>query len=229
MNRLVAVGDIHGQKDMLHRLLNMIQPTAHDQFIFLGDYVDRGSDSRGVLTRLMEFQDEFPHTVFLRGNHDQLLLDVLAGFGVRIDKVLENPSIFNDRDEQIRTLELFYRNGGQATLRSYQLQEMKDFPLNHISFLESTRLWWTFENFIFTHAGIDPDIHLEDQDRHTLLWKRSSRPGRNGKIHVVGHCQTRDALPCFEQGRYVLDTGAGYGQNLTACDVLTRDYWQAKY
>ena len=75
--RLLAIGDIHGYLDKLRRLLDLVQPTANDKVIFLGDYVDRGPDSRGVLDELIRFGERFPQTIFLRGNHEQMFMDAL--------------------------------------------------------------------------------------------------------------------------------------------------------
>jgi serine/threonine protein phosphatase 1 len=223
--RLIAIGDIHGQADMLYRLLNVVSPRTEDQFVFLGDYIDRGKDSCGVIEQLIQFKKEFPRTVFIRGNHDQLLLDALAELKVRhvlrtrdISREYANYSLVSD-------LDMFLNNGGNETLRSYHLRDMSEFPREHITFLEETELVWKYENFIFVHAGIEPDTPLEKQDPYTLLWERHAPPGKNGVIHVVGHQPTAGS-PYFEAGRYYLDTGAVYGQTLTACNVLTQEVWQ---
>ncbi len=123
---------------------------------------------------------------------------------------------------------MFLSNGGNATLRSYRVNDMKDIPPDHIQFLESTRMWWKFNNFLFVHAGAAPGVRLDKQDIYTLLWERLSLPGINDEIHVVGHQPTVDGKPYFEQGRYHLDTGAVFGQALTACDVLTKTIWQVR-
>lgn len=225
--RLIAIGDIHGQADMLRRLLNVVQPTESDQFVFLGDYVDRGKDSRGVIEQLMQFKAEFPETVFLCGNHDQMLLDALVELGVMAGKRLREVSHTYKDSTPESDLEIFLSNGGSETLRSYRLQDMADFPAEHILFLAETQLWWRYKNCIFVHAGVAPDVPLEMQDHYDLLWERMSPPGKDGVIHVVGHHPTKGE-PYFEPGRYLLDTGAVYGQTLTACDVLTKECWQVE-
>jgi serine/threonine protein phosphatase 1 len=96
--RLLAIGDIHGCLDQLRELLARVVPTPHDQLVFLGDYVDRGPDSAGVVEVLLTLRDQLPRTVFLRGNHEQMLLDVLAG---------GDPAIF-------------LLNGGEQTIASYR-------------------------------------------------------------------------------------------------------------
>lgn len=225
--RLIAIGDIHGQADMLYRLLNVVSPQPEDQFVFLGDYIDRGEDSCGVIEQLIQFKAEFPRTVFIRGNHDQLLLDSLAELKIRHDLRLRDISDKYAAYSLTSDLEMFLSNGGNQTLQSYQIRDMRDFPQEHIQFLEETQLVWKYENFIFVHAGVAPDVPLEKQDPYTLLWDRHLPPGTDGEIHVVGH-QPTNGEPYFESGRYSLDTGAVYGQTLTACNVLTCEVWQLK-
>ncbi|MFO7765354.1 MAG: metallophosphoesterase family protein [Pelovirga sp.] len=224
--RLIAIGDIHGQLDQLNRLLDQVSPSGDDRLVFLGDYVDRGKDSKGVVDRLNSLRREFPQTVFIRGNHDQLLLDALVELGIRQAPTLRDRSALYGGYAPLSDLDVFLDNGGKATLSSYNFNQNKTFPDEHLSFLESTRLWWRFEHFVFVHAGVAPDIPMDEQDPFTLMWERSSPPGRGGEIHVIGHNPTM-GFPRFEAGRYCLDTGAVYGQRLTACDVLTRKSWQA--
>jgi len=76
--RLIAIGDIHGHLDKLERLLQLIMPTDNDKLVFLGDYIDRGPDSAGVVDHLIQLPDRFPQTVFLRGNHEQVAMDALV-------------------------------------------------------------------------------------------------------------------------------------------------------
>lgn len=224
--RLIAIGDIHGQHDMLRRLLNVVCPTVEDQLVFLGDYIDRGKESREVIERLIEFQVEFPKTIFLRGNHDQLLLDAMVEMGIRQDVRLKDLSETYQKKWPVSDLELFFNNGGCETLNSYGLESLNGFPLEHIQFLENTKLWWTFEYFTFVHAGLESNVPLGEQDLYTLLWSRCSPAGKGVSVHVVGHSPTCDGEPYFEQGRYSLDTGAGYDRSLTACDMLTKQVWQ---
>ena len=226
--RLIAIGDIHGELDKLNRLLNTIAPTDNDRFVFLGDYVDRGKNSKGVVERLIRFHEEFPDAIFIRGNHDQMLLDALVEVGVMTGDLLRDQSATYQRLAFESDIIVFLSNGGQETLRSYGISSLTEFPEEHIYFFQSTRLWWRYEHFIFIHAGIEPGIPLPMQDPFVLMWERMSPPGQNGDIHVVGHHPTTDGNPCFEPGRYYLDTGAVYGKTLTACDVLTRQIWQVE-
>lgn len=225
--RLIAVGDIHGQLDMLDRLLEQVGPQPSDQFVFLGDYIDRGQDSRGVIERLISFKQAFPQTICLRGNHDQLLLDALIEMGLRSGKRLRDLNSGFNRQTLLTDMAVFLSNGGMETLESYQIDNLTAFPGSHIEFLEDTQLYWRYKQFVFVHAGLEAGVELERQSPYTLLWDRLSPPGENGIIHVVGHNPT-GGEPRFEEGCYHLDTGAVYGQALTACDVLTRATWQLR-
>jgi len=227
--RLIAIGDIHGELDKLNRLLNMVSPNAGDQLVFLGDYIDRGKQSRGVIDRLLELKARFPHTVFLRGNHEQMLLDALVEVGARSGPRLceVSESLKNLADESV--IDQFLGNGGNETLRSYRIRDFAaGLPKDHLDFIEATCLWWKYRNFIFVHAGLAAGVPLEEQDPGILLWERMAPAGKDGTIHVVGHQPMVDGKPRIEPGRYYLDTGAAYSQPLTACDVLSMTTWQAR-
>ena len=221
--RIIAIGDIHGELDKLNLLLDWVSPTEDDQLVFLGDYIDRGRSSCGVIERLLSFRQGFPTTIFLRGNHEQMLLDALEE---EKGKTHTDPSERKGLRLYNSTLEMFLGNGGKETLHSYGVISVEDIPEDHIDFMASTTSWWVYENFTFVHAGLEPNVPLEEQYKFTLLWARNSPPGKNGKIHVVGHTPTPDGEPRLEAGLYSLDTGAVYGRSLTACDVLTKEVWQ---
>lgn len=224
--RLIAVGDIHGELDKLNLLLDWVDPTTDDKFIFLGDYIDRGNNSRGVVEQLIKFGHDFPETIFLRGNHEQMLIDTIEEVSATKNDCFSEPVEERGLRLYDSELDMFLRNGGKETLHSYGLESIENFPEDHLDFVNSTVLWWQYEHFIFVHAGLEPDIPLKKQDPFTLLMARNSPPGKNGDIHVVGHTPTPDGEPVFESGRYRLDTGATFGNSLTACDVLTKTVWQ---
>lgn len=226
--RLIATGDIHGQLDQLNRLMNTVKPVEGDCFVFLGDYVDRGKNSKGVIDRLILFREEFPDAIFIRGNHDQMLLDALIEAGALTGQPLRDQSTTYRACLSASDSEIFLFNGGKETLRSYRITQLTDFPQEHIDFLEATQLWWRCASFVFVHAGLEQGIPMQMQDPYVLMWERMSPPGQNGEIHVVGHNPTADGKPYFEPGRYHLDTGAVYGRALTSCNVLTRQVWQVR-
>ena len=207
-NRLLAIGDIHGCLDQLNALMDQVVPTVSDQVVFLGDYVDRGPASAGVIDYLLEFRATFPATVFLRGNHEQMFTDYLKG---------HDPTVF-------------LMNGGLKTLSSYQDSGQWPIPSSHRTFLEELSNCYETEDFIFVHAGLRPGIPLSKQDNSDLLWIRREFISSNydwGKTVVYGHTPLEE--PFLAESRMGLDTGCVYGRQLTCCDVRTRKIWQATF
>ncbi len=204
--RLLAVGDIHGCLSQLEALLAAVAPTLNDRIVFLGDFIDRGPASAGVVDFLLEFRELFPATVFLRGNHEQMLLDYLAG---------KDPAIF-------------LLNGGVTTLESYRRANAWPIPAAHLSFYESLRFYHETSGHIFVHAGLRPGIPLADQGPDDMLWIRRDFLDSDyawGKAVVFGH--TPRQTPLLTKSRIGLDTGCVYGRQLTCCDVNTLQIWQA--
>jgi len=204
IDRLLAVGDIHGCLDPLERLLDEVRPTARDQLVFLGDYIDRGPDSCGVVECLLRLQRRLPQTVFLKGNHEQMLLDFLQG----------------------RQTALYLYNGGDATLASYRQRGLDGPPPSHREFFHQLRLRFVCGDFIFVHAGLRPGVPVAAQTEEDLLWIRDTFLDSRyswGKTVVFGH--TPLPRPLERPERLGLDTGAVYGRRLTCCDVLRRRYW----
>ena len=205
--RLLAVGDIHGCLDLLQQLMQQIVPCADDQVIFLGDYIDRGPDSRGVIDYLLNFRQRCPQTVFLKGNHEAMLLDFLAGH------------------ERLRYL----LNGGETTLYGYREKGKLVIPQPHLQFFRDLRLYFETENHIFVHAGLRPGISPQNQREEDLLWIREDflkSDYRWGKTIVFGHTPMRK--PYLKPERIGLDTGAAYGRSLSCCDVMRRKIWTVR-
>jgi serine/threonine protein phosphatase 1 len=198
--RLLAVGDIHGCLDALRTLLRKVQPTPQDTIVFLGDYVDRGPDSRGVIDFLLKFVELFPQTVFLKGNHEAMFLDYLQG-GLKFP---------------------FLQNGGISTLASYA----QGVPAGHRDFLQRLRLYHETETHIFVHAGLRPALPLAEQQEEDLLWIREEFLRSDydwGKTIVFGHTPWPE--PLLQEKRIGVDTGAVYGRTLSCCDVEKRQCW----
>ncbi len=205
--RIYAVGDVHGCKKQLDLLFDQIlldraSSNLNAKLVFLGDYIDRGPDSKGTIERLLAAPEGFD-MVCLRGNHDQTLLDFL-----------EDPMIY-------RSWRSF---GAQETLMSYgvippRFDEAKDFqtardqlaeamPASHIGFLKNLRNSVVFGDYFFVHAGARPGIALENQTPEDTLWIRDEFLGSRydfGKIVVHGH--TPVARPVRGENRISLDTG----------------------
>lgn len=203
--RLLAVGDIHGCLHQLKALMGQVIPSLADQVVFLGDYVDRGPASFGVIDYLLEFGKTFPSTIFLRGNHEQMFSDYLEG---------HDPTVF-------------LNNGGMKTLDSYQQAEMWPIPESHRNFITTLRDVYETNDYIFVHAGLRPGLALAKQDRRDLLWIRREFINSDydwGKTVVYGHTPLK--APFIAETRLGLDTGCVYGRQLTCCDVRTRQIWQ---
>jgi serine/threonine protein phosphatase 1 len=205
--RLLAVGDIHGCLDHLQRLLARVEPTPADRVVFLGDFIDRGPDGKGVIDYLLDFGRRFPCSVFVRGNHEQMFLDFLAG-----------------RDQLT-----FLYNGGFTTLESYREEAGIRVPRAHLDFLETLPLYFETERFIFVHAGLRPGFPLAGQQEQDLLWIRDEFLESAydwGKTVVFGHTPVRQ--PYFGGNKIGVDTGAVFGRVLTCCDVERRRCWTSE-
>jgi serine/threonine protein phosphatase 1 len=218
--RVYAIGDIHGRRDLLDGMIEQIRddlaeyPIEHALAVTLGDYVDRGPDSRGVVERLAKnpFPTEF---VALKGNHEDMLI-----------RFLRDPSIGAT----------WSRNGGLETLHSYGIdvgQMMRDrgyesaaaafekaLPRAHMAFFASLRLSLSVGRYFFCHAGVRPGVPFAHQREQDLLWIRDEflRARTDfGKIVVHGH--TPSPFPEIRPNRINIDTGAFITGRLT-CAVL---------
>ena len=202
MPRTIAIGDIHGCSNALASLLQAINPLPDDTIITLGDYVNRGMDSKGVLDTLIELSG-CCRLIPILGNHDEMML---AARGSK--------SAFRH----------FLEFGGIETLDSYgDSGQISLIPDEHFEFLNSCLPWFETDTHFFTHGNYDPDLPLDQQRDRTLRWLslRDSVPSPHcsGKIAVVGHTPQPEVL---NLGHLIcLDTGCAYGGKLTAMDVVS--------
>ena len=214
--RVYAIGDIHGRSDLLERLLRLIRQDSLGRkgkniLVFIGDYIDRGPDSKGVIELLLDLPSRYD-VHFLRGNHDQSLLDFLG-----------EPSAFRAWREfgAVDTL-LSYGvfpplADTDAALKDARDRFMRAFPRAHRRFLENLSLWFEVGDYFFTHAGVRPGIPLTEQRQEDLLWIREeflSSTHDFGKVIVHGH--TPMASPVRKSNRIGIDTGAYLTSRLTA-------------
>ncbi|MDH3519578.1 MAG: metallophosphoesterase [Myxococcales bacterium] len=213
---LYAVGDIHGEREKLEALLAALPLQHGDRVVFVGDYVDRGPDARGVVDLLIEFSRRHL-CVFLIGNHESMFLDFLGW-----------------RRNEYFAGDAFLANGGDRTLVSYGYFDCDDpdplrfeLPPEHVAFYRNLRLHHREGDYVFVHAGIgrqlldesDVSFALKRARCEDLLWDRGGidLPHRLGVTLVYGHTpdpsfQVRWNVP-FGIG---IDTGAVYGGPLTA-------------
>ncbi len=209
-SRLIAVGDIHGCSQALDAILESIALTSDDTLVALGDYVDRGPDSKGVISRLIELRKTC-QVVAIQGNHEEMMLDVV-------------------RHGQPHFRWLQY--GGVETLDSYGfIGDLSIIPADHHEFFDSMVDYYEQDDYFFVHANYDPDLPLSDQTIHTLRWLKLSDvtplPHQNGKRAFIGHTHDQ-AGEIFDIGHLVcLDTYCYGGGWLTAMDVKTGQTWQA--
>jgi serine/threonine protein phosphatase 1 len=201
-SRIFAIGDIHGCRQKLDKLLSKIdwRPENKEELVFLGDYIDRGPDSYGVVEIVRELKEAHPKEVtLLKGNHEQMFINFITG------------------QEEI----LLSANGVSFTMRSYN--QNSPFPVSHLRFYQELRLYYETENYIFVHAGLKPGRSLFDQSEHDFLWIRDEFLESDydfGKTVVFGHTPFRQ--PYLYPGRVGLDTGAVFGGALTCMELSRR-------
>ncbi len=205
--RILAIGDIHGCLTALDTLLDFIELKPEDTLIFLGDYVDRGPDSRGVLNRLIELSAR-PNTIFLRGNHD-----------LWMERARE--------DRQWFTSWLSRGVGGLETLGSYG--SFAEIPPSHWEFLDKLAEYYETETEIFVHGAVDADLELAEQHQQTLLWERvdDQAPHFSGKRVICGHTSQQNGVPLDISHAVCIDTFCCGGGWLSALDVAANRVWQA--
>jgi serine/threonine protein phosphatase 1 len=226
--RVYAIGDVHGRNDLLQSLVEQIgrdnaaRGAADTQIIFLGDLVDRGDDSAGVIETAMKMQASSHNVRFLLGNHEEIFLKCC-------------------RNRDVKTLRFFLKIGGDATLQSYPiprseylamtLEELAErlpslIPEAHLAFLESFEDQIIIGDYAFVHAGIRPGVALSEQKHSDLRWIREEFTDHRGdleKVVIYGHT----IYPSIEErgSRIGIDTGAYASGVLTAIGLEGSDHW----
>lgn len=212
-DRVFVIGDIHGCLNELTVLLDYLNArvklSKKDIIIFLGDYIDRGLDSKRVIDLLMQVKGHFPRTYFLKGNHEDMFIDFLN---------LEGGAKGN----------IYLDNGGLETLKSYGLENLEEvdkipqlIPQTHIKFLQSLPLAIRIGDVLCVHAGLNPYREFEHQIEGELLWIRDEfilNPHPFGLVVIFGHTPQEDIywdLP-YKIG---IDTGAVFGHLLTCLEL----------
>jgi serine/threonine protein phosphatase 1 len=211
--RLLAIGDIHGCLGPLDDLLAWVSPTPEDLVIALGDYVDRGPDSRGVINRLLELKRRL-NLVCLRGNHEEMMVEAFHG----------------GRSEK----KMWMGVGGVQTLSSYAVYAgrtgtLDDVPPEHWEFLEEGLVdYYESERFIFVHATVEVDVPMDEQPNYALLWEflPESMRHESGKMVICGHTSQKSGEIKVVPGAVCIDTRAFGDGWLTCLDVESGRYWQ---
>lgn len=213
-----AVGDVHGHIERLVALLERCERYAAGRemrVIFVGDYIDRGPNSRAVLERLIDLQTRAPQRILcLRGNHEAVAMAAARGTLETLDDV---------------SVEVWLDNGGgRQTLESYGIADPAHLPSEHVEWMASLPLCHDDGHRLFAHAGVNPARSLSDQVEKDLLWIREpflSSVADFGRLIVHGHTPVAACIPDWRHNRLNLDTSAGYGGPLTAAvfDGLRRE------
>ena len=204
--KMVALADIHGCYRTLEALLKKLDSFRYGKFIFLGDYIDRGPDSKSVLELLIDFREDHD-TIRLRGNHEQMMLDAV-----------------NKGD-----ISLWMLNGGSQTLKSYGLEAGNlDIPPRHFDFINEMEVYYETDEYFFVHAGLPPDLRISDatknnEMKYEFLWERShldlelDKPVWEKKV-VFGHTPLH--MPILTEKMIGIDTGCVF-PHLTGMGYLT--------
>ena len=224
---IFAIGDIHGCHHKLVTLLDRLPfDKTTDTLVFLGDYINRGPDSRKVLDTLLELEESCAHVVFLKGNHEDALLEYTMTGEV----------------EDFRLLRIM---GAEATAASYgaslrRLVDLSCVPPEHQQFLRNLRFSFTAGNYLFTHADCaepqpfqpeEPTVENASQQRHLEAQLLSSRRfsqenlSLHGPVVVFGHLPF--SMPLVKSDRIGIDTGAVFGNMLTAVEVPSLRFYHA--
>ena len=216
MKRILAISDIHGELELFNELLEKVNYTPdQDQLILLGDYIDRGPDSKGVLARVMELKEE--GAIVLRGNHDEMMVNTVDG--------------------RLGAKERWERNKGLATLQGYDPKlnimanpRTKEFT-THVNFIRGLDYYYETDEYIFVHAGVEPDVPMEKADKYKLVWIREKfyENYKGEKTVVFGHTPTyrlwgeRKLDVYFGENNIIgIDGGAVYGGQLNCLELPSK-------
>lgn len=212
MSDIYAIGDIHGCLDHLERLLEEVNPDLHrHKLVFIGDYIDRGPNSKGVVEYIIRLRKLYPpeNIICLKGNHEAMFLDFLNGI---------QP-------------ELFLFNGGRSTLREYwgerwdRLKHLR-LPPEHEEFFLSLKNYYETPDYIFVHGGLKPGVPLAEQKEEDLFWIRGEFIASFedfGRRVIFGHTPLRN--PLIMPNKIGIDTGCVYGNLLTCVRLPAEEFY----
>lgn len=205
-----AIGDIHGHSKHLKQLLEFMPLVPGDTVVLLGDVIDRGPDSAGVIYQIHKLRKRH-EVIFLRGNHEAMLLQARR-----------------NREH----LPFWIGCGGGATLDSYHAKSFDDIPDEDWSLFENSQLYHETEEAIFVHANVDPTLEMGDQSESDLLWRFYDEDieHRSGKFVVCGHTTQPSGLPALGKHSICIDTLHESGEGwLTAVNCDRQAFWQVDH
>ena len=214
MNTSYAIGDLHGCSKTFRKLVTEgIRLEKTDELYCLGDYVDRGPDSKGVIDYIFELREQGFKVHTLRGNHDQMMMDAQ-----------KNPESFKD----------WLRNGGNTTLKSFNVESYDELDSKYKRFFYETRFYVETGNYILVHAGLNFRNDNLFEDTHAMMWIRGYSVDEKklaGRIIVHGHTPIPWEIIRTQNGQQIIDIDGGcvYTQltgfgHLVALNLTTRDF-----
>jgi serine/threonine protein phosphatase 1 len=216
MERIIAIGDIHGCRNTFEKLLlDKIKIQKSDIIYCIGDYIDRGKNSKGVIDLILELREQAYNIFTLRGNHEQMFLDCLV-------------------DEA--ALNIWIRNGGTATMRSFGIGSLENLPKKYRAFFKETMLYLETEKYIFVHAGLNFNRANIFEDKEAMLWVRdffTEQPALGNKLLIHGHTPKSLKYILNQKGNcFNIDGGCVYNHlpslgNLVALDLTNERFlWE---
>ena len=198
MPRYIAITDIHGELEKLESVLSKIETRPDDIFVFMGDYIDRGSKSKEVIERVIQ-QGETHECIYLIGSHEYALLHA-------------------KQDEYYNFL--FWNYGGPATVKSYG-GHFDNILNTHGDFFRSLKFYHLTEDYLFVHAGIDPRYSLEEQCETDLVYIRGAFYNKKHNLPqkiIFGH--TEFDSPLIQEDKICIDLGCGKYKNAKLCALI---------
>ena len=221
-SQIFAVGDIHGCKDLLDIIHKKIEiattrKSGKKLIIYLGDYIDRGPDIKGTIDTLINFNLPNVEKIFLLGNHEQMLLDVLEEKNNSLYNWISNSGL-ETIESYGEDLSKYIDENLELTFEKKIVTKIKKFlPKAHFNFFNNLKLYHIWNNYLFVHAGINPNLSIEKQQKETLIWTREKSfldPLMTyDKIVVHGHT-AKENIEKFPY-RINLDTGSFYSGKLS--------------
>lgn len=232
IGRTFAFGDIHGCYAQLVRMFEFIKPTLDDTFVFLGDYIDRGDKSKDVLNFIIDLKEKH-NVIVLLGNHEAMMREAF--------------NKEHDHETRIKCANMWYKNGGFATLCSYTFNindlfdenfnnmTMPDDIQRHLELINEMPLYHMTDKHIFTHASPLLNIPIEDQDEIYLTWRKSKKADKHfdfehlsGKTIVCGHTAQKSGVPLeLSRKNIIIDSGCVWTGWLTAMNIDNGGFIQA--
>ena len=232
MKRSLIISDIHGEIELFEQLLTDVNyDSSNDQLILLGDYVDRGPNSKKVLDKVIELKSQ--GAFVLKGNHEDMMIKALT------------------TDDEISWKNWVNRNGGSKTLESYGFTESEfvvldeekfnkpmlncDILAKHLDFIQKLEHFIELEEYIFVHAGVDPNLPIKETDPYTLMWIRDDfyKKYAGQKTVIFGHTPTKhlhgNPSIYFGENRIIgIDGGAVFRGQLNCLELPSKKVYSVK-